>query len=153
MCAQKPFCSHFCSTTMSRFHTLGLYILVPCFIVGDLLLLFLKTAILGFCLALLHVRKSISVIGGFLETTAECSVDLLLMMGNFSIQVIEGVQGQNHGNTDVHRKYTALVADALEEVLKTLEAPEMDGLESPSKHRFLAAFHQYFHRRKEEPTA
>lgn len=99
---------------------------------------------------LLHLRKSIAVVGDFLENTTECTVDMFLVLANFGILVIDEACGDEENSTcDAQKRYSVLVADALQEALGGLESPELKQ-DGRSRHRFLAAIHLYFHRRGRE---
>lgn len=138
---------------MSKIRNIGFYFLVLGLILSDVFLRLLKLALLGFCLVLLHLRKSIAMVSDFLENTTECTVDMFLTMANFGILLIDEACGDGeNGTCDVLKRYSVLVADALQEALRGIESPELKqpGEDGPSRHRFLAAFHLYFHRRGRE---
>lgn len=146
---------------MSKLHKIGLYALVGGLIFADIFLRVSKMGIFACCLILLQLKRSIAIVGGFMETIAESFIDLLLTLAAFMLLVIEELQGPEiHQKSELHKKYSSLVAGVLEDIFKNLEEqnlgrPENEGdsINATSKHRFLSALQHYFQRRDRDAFA
>lgn len=98
---------------MSDSHSNLFYILTAVLIVAGVFLKVLKTLIIGFCVALLQIRRIIDISVTFVGNVAKLNFDLMFVMASFALLVIESIQGREvNEKLNPDNKYANMVSDA-----------------------------------------
>ncbi|GBL49135.1 hypothetical protein ACI3LY_004454 [Candidozyma auris] len=140
---------------MSDSHSNLFYILTAVLIVAGVFLKVLKTLIIGFCVALLQIRRIIDISVTFVGNVAKLNFDLMFVMASFALSVIESIQGREvNEKLNPDNKYANMVSDASNQILENTEVPEVrseqDATSITSKHRFSSALHGYFSKKEKQ---